>query len=194
MSKEGTFQWLFCQKLSQATSSQHLPGCSSGLPRGPLWKGLSESFRYTALWRLVLLICILLSLGPHSSKAPWSQSWSKALCWTGRSLKETEHIGSGWYRWCPDRQTRQLCLAFHMCWLYISLKSLVLLRSNLKTILSSEFQINHYKTLVSTYCSFEIWVKNYTTIYIYIYSHFVFFLCCENQNCNFISLWFTKII
>lgn len=157
--------------LSEAESGDILPAptwLQFRSPQGPSVEG-TESFRYTALWRLVLLICVLLSLGPHSSKAPWSRSWSKALSsWTGRSLKQTEHIGSGWCRPCPDRQTRQSCLAFHMCWLYISLKNLVLLRSNLKTILSSEFQINHYKTLVSTYCSFEIWVKNYTTIYIVI--------------------------
>lgn len=56
---------------------------------------------------------------------------------------------------------------------------------NLQIIFSSEFQIKHFKTKISTYCSFEIWVKNYTTVYIVI---FIFFLCCENQNCNFISL------
>lgn len=34
----------------------------------------------------------------------------------------------------------------------------------------------------------------YKIIQPHIYPFFVFFLCCENQNCNFISLWFTKII
>lgn len=47
---------------------------------------------------------------------------------------------------------------------------------NLQIIFNSEFQIKH-KTKSVQYCSFEIWVKNYTTVYIVI---FIFFLCCEN--------------
>lgn len=43
---------------------------------------------------------------------------------------------------------------------------------NLQIIFNSEFQIKQ-NIKISTYCSFEIWVKNYTTIY--IYSHFCIF-------------------
>lgn len=145
------------------SSSLHPPDCGSGLSPRALWgRGGMEPWRQQPSVDL-----------PHAEAGPtgitgpmeFSQSWSKHSPPRQESLKQSERedgVDGAGQRW----RGRVPCSS--LCSLYISIKSLALLRSSLRNTVSSELQMNLQNTKVSAQCSLETWVKNDTTIYIVI--------------------------